>query len=158
MSTIATPHSTVMPGLVPGIHDHSQQRWCSWITGTNPAMTGWGCGSGGATKDPEAMGYYVYILASRRHGTLYIGVTNDLIRRGWEHREGLADGFTKKHGVKRLAWFEQHEDVTAAIQREKTMKGWPRDWKINLIEQSNPEWLDLYDQLASGADKEWSGE
>lgn len=104
------------------------------------------------------MAYYVYMLASRRHGTLYVGVTNDLLRRAWEHREGTADGFTRKHDVKRLVWFEQHDDIEAAIRREKTMKGWPRDWKVNVIEHSNPEWLDLYDRLARGADREWPGE
>jgi len=95
------------------------------------------------------MAYYVYMLASRPHGTVYIGVTNDLIRRVWEHKESVADGFTRKHNVKRLVWYEQHSDVAAAIQREKTMKHWPRDWKISLIEQDNPDWSDLYDAIAS---------
>ncbi len=88
--------------------------------------------------------YYVYILASGKHGTLYIGVTNDLFRRVWEHREGAVEGFTKKHKVHKLVWFEVHQEITEAILREKRLKHWNRDWKINLIEESNPEWVDLY--------------
>ena len=90
------------------------------------------------------MGYYVYILASRPHGTLYVGVTNDLIRRVYEHREGLVDGFTKTHGVKRLVYFERFDQIEPAIQREKTIKHWSRAWKVNLIERSNPQWIDLW--------------
>jgi putative endonuclease len=82
--------------------------------------------------------YYVYILASRPQGTLYIGVTNDLVRRVYEHREGLVDGFTERRGVKRLVYFECYDQVEFAIQREKTMKHWPRAWKINVIERDNP--------------------
>jgi len=104
------------------------------------------------------MAYYVYILASRRHGTLYIGVTNDLIRRAWEHREGVAEGFTRRHGIKNLVWFEEYAQITAAIQREKTMKHWSRDWKVNLIERSNPDWHDLFDDLASSSATEWQAE
>jgi putative endonuclease len=92
--------------------------------------------------------YYVYILASRRNGTLYIGVTNDLVRRVYEHREGAADGFTKKYRVHSLVYFESTDDVRAAIQREKTMKHWSRAWKIALIEKANPDWIDLYDEIA----------
>lgn len=87
--------------------------------------------------------YYVYILASRSYGTLYIGVTNDLARRLIEHREGGADGFTKKYNVTQLMWFETHGEITTAIQREKSLKRWRRNWKINLIEQTNPHWQDL---------------
>ncbi len=90
------------------------------------------------------MSYYVYILASRPHGTLYVGVTNDLIRRVYEHREGQVDGFTKTHGVKRLVYFEHFDQIKPAIQREKTIKHWSRAWKINLIERSNPQWIDLW--------------
>jgi putative endonuclease len=92
--------------------------------------------------------YYVYILASRRNGTLYIGVTNDLIRRVWEHREGMIDGFTKKYGVKMLVHFECFEEIDSAIDREKRLKQWNRNWKLELIEERNPEWLDLYDSLS----------
>ncbi len=92
--------------------------------------------------------YYVYILASRRNGTLYTGVTSNLVQRVWQHREGAADGFTKEHGVGRLVWFEQHDDVEAAIRREKQIKRWNREWKIRTIESANPYWNDLYDDIA----------
>ena len=93
------------------------------------------------------MPYYVYILASKRHGTLYIGVTNDLIRRVFEHLEGQVEGFTRRHGVKSLVYFETYDQVEPAIQREKTMKRWPRDWKVNQIERDNPHWEDLFEGL-----------
>ncbi len=91
--------------------------------------------------------WWVYILASGQHGTLYVGVTNDLVRRVWEHREGLVDGFTKKYDVKRLVWYEQHSDPASAIQREKRLKRWHRDWKTRLIEEENPLWADLYSYI-----------
>lgn len=90
------------------------------------------------------MAYFVYILASRRNGTLYVGVTNDLARRVHEHRTGAADGFTRKHNVKRLVWYEAHSDVEMAITREKSIKRWPRKFKLNVIEETNPDWDDLY--------------
>jgi putative endonuclease len=93
------------------------------------------------------MPYCVYILASRRNGTLYVGVSNDLVRRVWEHRQGIG-GFTTKYGVTRLVYFEDTPNVTAAIQREKNLKHWSRAWKIALIERANPEWQDLYDEIA----------
>ena len=93
------------------------------------------------------MPYYVYILASQRNGTLYIGVTNNIARRSYEHRENLVEGFTKKYGVHRLVYFEVHEDIRRAIQREKNMKHWSRAWKIALIEKENPDWLNLYETL-----------
>ena len=93
------------------------------------------------------MAYHVYILASRRNGTLYIGVTNDLIRRVHEHRQGLVDGFTKRYGVIALVYVESHERAEQAIQREKDLKHWVRDWKIALIERENPYWGDLYEGL-----------
>jgi len=88
------------------------------------------------------MSYDVYLLASKRNGTLYVGVTNDLVRRVWEHRNGLADGFTKRCRTHRLVWFE------AAILREKQIEKWNRSWKLKLIEKENPQWLDLYDPIA----------
>ncbi len=91
--------------------------------------------------------YYVYILASQPNGTLYTGVTNNLIRRVWEHREGLVEGFTKKYHVHRLVYWEQGEDVVAAIRREKQIKKWNRSWKIRLIEKENPDWKDLYSTI-----------
>ena len=93
------------------------------------------------------MAYYVYILASKERGTLYVGVTNDLLRRVYEHKEGLAEGFTKRHGVKRLVYFETHDSIEAAIAREKHLKRWRRDWKVELIERDNPRWADLYKTL-----------
>jgi putative endonuclease len=87
--------------------------------------------------------FAVYILASRRNGTLYVGVTSDLPKRIWEHREGMTDGFTKDHDVKALVWFEMHEDAESAILREKRIKKWNRIWKLSLIESSNPQWSDL---------------
>ena len=91
--------------------------------------------------------YYVYILASKRNGTLYIGVTNDLTRRVFEHKQGLVPGFTKKYGVKILVHFEDTDDISAAIGREKNLKKWKRAWKIRLIEEANQQWRDLYDDL-----------
>jgi putative endonuclease len=99
----------------------------------------------GARKDQ--MAYWVYILASKPGGTLYVGVTNDLIRRVYEHREGLAEGFTKRYGVKTLVYFEALETIEAALQREKNIKHWSREWKIELIAKNNPEWRDLYDEI-----------
>lgn len=90
------------------------------------------------------MGGYVYIMASKPNGTLYTGVTNDLARRVFEHKEGLADSFTKRYACKTLVWYEQHEAIELAIQREKSIKRYPRQWKLNLINAINPEWSDLY--------------
>ncbi len=91
--------------------------------------------------------YYVYILASRRNGTLYCGVTNDIMRRTWEHKNGIADGFTKKYGVHILVWYESFHDINTAIAHEKQIKGWNRAWKIKLIEKGNSGWNDLYERL-----------
>jgi putative endonuclease len=93
--------------------------------------------------------YYVYLLASGKYGTLYAGVTNDLIKRVYEHKESLVDGFTKKYKVHQLVYYETHDDIHEAILREKQIKKWNRDWKINLIEKDNPHWIDLYDGLNS---------
>jgi putative endonuclease len=92
-------------------------------------------------------GGWVYILTNRRDGVLYIGVTSNLARRIWEHREGAVDGFTRKYRLKRLVWAEHHNDIQAAIQRKKNIKHWPRSWKVDLILAQNPDWLDLFDQL-----------
>ena len=86
---------------------------------------------------------YVYILASRKNGTLYVGVTSDLARRIEEHRAGEGSEFTAKYGATRLVWFEEHDSIVYAIQREKTIKKWPRQWKINAIEEANPDWNDI---------------
>ncbi|ABQ32308.1 GIY-YIG nuclease family protein [Bradyrhizobium sp. BTAi1] len=93
------------------------------------------------------MANWVYILASKPGGTLYIGVTNDLIRRVYEHREGLAESSTRRYGIKRRVYFEAHETIAAALQREKNIKHWSREWKIDLIVASNPDWRDLYDEI-----------
>jgi putative endonuclease len=87
--------------------------------------------------------FYVYILASKRNGTLYIGVTNDLIRRIYEHKEGIVEGFTNRYGVHKLVYFEQTNDINSALLREKQLKKWNRRWKIELIEGFNPDWKDL---------------
>jgi putative endonuclease len=92
--------------------------------------------------------YYVYILASRIGGTLYIGVTSDLVRRVYEHREKLVPGFTEQYDVSRLVYFEQFGEVEAAIQREKRLKKWKRAWKVRLLEEKNPNWDDLYPSIA----------
>ena len=91
--------------------------------------------------------YYVYILASGRNGTLYVGVTNDLPKRIYEHKSNLIEGFTEKYNVHILAYYEVYDDVLEAIMREKQMKKWNRKWKIRLIEEMNPEWKDLYEEI-----------
>jgi putative endonuclease len=91
------------------------------------------------TKQPA-----VYILASKRNGTLYIGVTSDLVKRVWEHRNNVVEGFTKRYGVHQLVWYEMHESMDSAIERENQLKEWQRQWKLKLIEDTNPNWLDLY--------------
>ncbi|MGI9405809.1 MAG: GIY-YIG nuclease family protein [Hyphomicrobiaceae bacterium] len=88
--------------------------------------------------------YFVYILASKQRGTLYVGVTNDIYRRVLEHREGQGSKFTAKYGVRQLVWYEIHQDIEVAIQREKSLKEWQRQWKISLIEEDNPHWDDLF--------------
>jgi putative endonuclease len=94
------------------------------------------------------MAYYVYFLASDRNGTLYVGVTNDLVRRVYEHKNKIVRGFTQRYGVGRLVWFEIYDDPRSAIAREKDIKKWRRAWKLRLIEESNPQWVDLYDQIS----------
>ena len=93
------------------------------------------------------MKYFVYIMTNKPHGTLYIGVTNNLIRRVYEHREVLLEGFTKKYHLKRLVYYEGTDNILSAIQREKNLKHWVRGWKISLIEKMNPEWRDLYEDI-----------
>ena len=93
------------------------------------------------------MAYYVYILASKKNGTLYIGVTGNIARRSWQHQEGEGSKFTSKYAVKRLVYMEEHRDIANAIQREKNLKEWKRAWKIDLIEKNNPDWDDLFETL-----------
>ena len=97
-------------------------------------------------QEPTMAGF-VYIVASGRHGTLYIGVTSNLEQRIYEHREGLTKGFTSRYGCARLVWYEEHMSIGTAIQREKSLKRWYRDWKIKLIEDFNPQWRDLYEEF-----------
>jgi putative endonuclease len=99
----------------------------------------------------EVGAYFVCVMASAPRGTLYIGVTNDLIRRAYERREGITSGFTKRYGVKRLVYFEAFDDPTSAVTREKTLKRWNRSWKIDLVETSDPLWNDLYIDLTAPA-------
>jgi putative endonuclease len=91
--------------------------------------------------------FYVYLLASRKQGTLYLGVTKDLIRRIYQHREKLTPGFSSQYDIRRLVWFETYDDPVNAIEREKEIKKWRRSWKIDLIEKENPEWKDLYPDI-----------
>jgi putative endonuclease len=95
--------------------------------------------------------YFVYILASQKNGTLYIGVTSDLLKRIYEYKNKLVDGFTSEYGVDKLVYFESTSDVYSALTREKQLKNWRREWKLSLIEQNNPSWCDLYDNLISGS-------
>ena len=97
------------------------------------------------TREPKHPA--VYILASKRHGTLYVGVTSDLVKRVWEHKNNVVEGFTQTYGVHDLVYFEMHVDMAQAIQREKRIKKWNRAWKIELIEQENPDWHDLWPQI-----------
>ena len=89
----------------------------------------------------------VYILASKRNGTLYIGMTSDLVKRIWEHKNNVVEGFTKRYGIHTLVWYELHESMQSAIEREKKLKEWKRAWKMELIEASNPNWHDLYETI-----------
>jgi putative endonuclease len=93
--------------------------------------------------------FAVYILASRRNGTLYIGVTSNLVTRIWEHKQGFVEGFTREYGVKMLVWYELHDCAESAITREKQLKKWNRDWKTRLIEEKNPYWNDLYSTITA---------
>jgi len=92
-------------------------------------------------------GGWIYIVTNKRNGTLYTGVTSDIARRAWEHRDGLYPGFTKRYGLKRLVYMERYEEISSAIARETRIKKWPRAWKIRLIQASNPDWEDLYETL-----------
>ena len=117
-----------MAGLVPAIHENVAAKWLRQHTfAMNPA--------------------WVYMMTNRPNGILYTGVTNDIFRRAWEHREGLVEGFTKRYELKRLVFVEPYAEISAAIRREQNIKHWPRTWKVRLILAVNPAWDDLYDQL-----------
>jgi len=91
--------------------------------------------------------YYVYLITNKPYGTLYVGVTRDLVKRIYEHRGGFVESFSNQHDLGRLVWFEAHEDVKSAIEREKKIKKWRRDWKVNLVQTENPTWDDLYQSI-----------
>jgi putative endonuclease len=97
--------------------------------------------------DDRRVGGWIYIMSNKRNGTLYIGVTSDLIRRVWEHREGTGSSFVRRYSLTRLIYFEHHDDIRTAIQRETSLKRWPRAWKVRLLAAENPEWEDLYPAL-----------
>jgi putative endonuclease len=98
-------------------------------------------------KGKETRVFYVYLLASKPHGTLYIGITSDLLKRVFEHKSKAVPGFTSRYEIDKLVWFEAHDSVESAIRREKQIKEWRRNWKISLIERENPNWIDLYPSL-----------
>ena len=102
---------------------------------------------GGALQDLNVKAPCVYMLASKARGTLYVGVTSDLVQRVWQHRSDLVEGFTRRYGVHRLVWYEVHETMESAIVREKALKKWNRAWKVRLIEEDNPGWADLYEGI-----------
>ncbi len=104
------------------------------------------------------MSYYVYLMANRKNGVLYTGVTRDLIKRVYEHRESNVEGFTKKYGVKNLVYFEASDSIDSAIERERRIKKWNREWKIRLINKNNPNWDDLYEKLIQGSPAKASGD
>jgi len=106
-------------------------------------------------RDPSAKEFCVYIMANEPRGVLYIGVTSDLAGRAWQHREGVIKGFTQRYGLSRLVYFEHHGDALTATRRERLMKRWRRDWKIELIEQHNPTWRDLFGDVVRGAGFDW---
>jgi len=91
--------------------------------------------------------FYVYILCNKRNGTLYTGVTSDIVKRVYEHKHGLVEGFTKKYKIHHLVWYEIHESAESAIIREKQIKKWKRDWKLKIIEKENPQWVDLFKSI-----------
>ena len=95
------------------------------------------------------MAFFVYILASRRNGTLYVGMTDDLLKRAWQHRNGVIRGFTQTYNVKMLVWYESHQSRDSALLRERRLKKWNRAWKLALIEQENPRWRDLWNEISA---------
>src|SRR6478735_479681 len=123
--------------------ENPQPRSGVWIPGSRQEARP------GMTRETNSMAYYVYLLASKKHGTLYLGITNDIVRRGYEHRTKAAGGFTARYDVDKLVWFEIYDDVVSAIAREKELKKWRRDWKIRLIEEQNPGWVDLYPGISN---------
>src|SRR5712675_1726698 len=148
-----------MAGLVPAIHVFLHgEPVKTWMPGTRPGMTESGFAACHSIADlvmaglvpaihvfnlQRMPGSFVYIMTNGRNGILYVGVTSNLPSRAYQHREGLVDGFTKRYGLKLLVYYEAFDDIRLAIQREKTMKHWPRAWKVRLIHEMNPQWNDL---------------
>jgi putative endonuclease len=126
-----------MAGLVPAIH----------VLGWTPAIAARVVPTMRVLLNSSMAGGWVYFMTNRRNGILYAGVTSNLPRRAYEHREGVVEGFTKQYGLKILVYYERFDDIRSAIQREKNIKHWPRAWKVRLIHSLNPEWNDLYDTL-----------
>jgi len=126
--------SLLPPSPLKGISINLRSEGFSFVIPAKAGIQG-----GLVNKQPS-----VYILASKRNGTLYIGVTSDLVKRIWEHKNNMVEGFTKRYGVHQLVWYELHESMEFAIQREKQLKEWKRKWKLELIESNNPNWQDLY--------------
>jgi putative endonuclease len=128
-----------MAGLDPAIHVLLRGAVKAWIRGSSPRMTTWG---------EHVKGGWVYIMTDKPSGTLYVGVTSNIAQRAYQHREGLVEGFTKRYGLKRLVYAEAHDEIGAAIQREKNIKHWRCEWKVKLIHSINPDWDDLYGTFA----------
>jgi putative endonuclease len=118
------------------------------MAGLDPAISIAIASRTAASQAHPIMGGWVYFMTNRRNGVLYVGVTSDLAKRAWEHREGVVEGFTKRYRLKRLVYAERHDDIRDAIQREKNLKHWRRAWRIELIESQNPDWADLRDSIA----------
>jgi putative endonuclease len=140
------PAKAGIQGLVQGV-------WVPAFAGTSVfslicAGRGWSLKLG-RSGEIRPLSFFVYVLASRRNGTLYIGMPDDLVRRVWQHRTGLIAGFTKEYSVKTLVWYELHETRESAFQRERQLKKWNRTWKLQLIEKFNPQWRDLFDEVSS---------
>jgi putative endonuclease len=117
------------------------------MAGLDPAISNTVAAVPACGNTNAMLGAWVYVMTNRRDGVLYVGVTSDLPKRVWEHREGVVDGFTKKYRLKRLVYAERYDDILSAIQREKNIKHWPRAWKVHLISAQNPDWNDLSEQL-----------
>ena len=130
---------TILPSFRDGPKDQTRNLEIPGSHFVRPRMTG--------LRAIDVMAYYVYILASRKDGAIYIGVTNDIVRRIYEHRIKAVPGFTSKYNITRLVWFEIYDDPISAISREKELKKWKRAWKIQLIESQNPQWDDLYESI-----------
>src|SRR5437899_4027983 len=127
-----------------GLSTGCEREVCGRMTAPHTPLTPAEAG----VQGPHAMSFYVYILASKRNGTLYVGMTDDLVKRVWIHKTEVLPGFTRDYGVKLLVWYEVHESRESAFARERQIKKWNRVWKLELIEKTNPSWRDHYDEIA----------